>query len=303
MAPLLPMEGLASRLIPPDPLSRVQKPPEMSNWLNPGTTAPPMVLNQAPSINDLCNLFEQSEEFLIAINDSKLADIVDNEMKQTNWLDIKPSVIQGLNAPSANIRAPVCQNLTPSQSNPRMLQLLQAPKSSIQPGYRTMAGTWVAGQRPPRPLGASRCLGPSPGSQDPFGHRQGNAPRRGGPAQRMSPPVLSPMEPKPIPGIPSQVLRPRITSASRPDPTFDPRSIRGPTVDEKQQQKPLDTRFRTTINQESQSRAFDFGSSCGLPMSMEKSKGDQMDLDFILQQAAPITPPTFTIKILGEQGM
>ena len=108
MAPLVPIEGLASRLIntvdhlPPareqkpltnsnnlpreqkivdniDQLPRDQKTlkkePSVPHW---SSLLPQMLLNPTAIVNDLGKPIEQSEEFQIALNDSKLADIVDN---------------------------------------------------------------------------------------------------------------------------------------------------------------------------------------------------------------------------------
>ena len=312
MVPLVPMEGLASRLMPVGRLSREVKPAaereiSASNWLNP--PQPQMMANRPPpsSINDLCNPFEQSEEFMIAINDSKLADIVDNEMKQTNWLDIRSPVIQGFN-PSANTRGP---NETRNQSDPRT-NLIQAAKSSnpVQ-GYQTMGGSWTQGA--PKSSGGRRCVGPTAGSTNPFGPQQGIpeiVTRMTGPIHRMNPSVpKGPMDPKLIPGAPNQHgLGPRLPAGLRPDRGFDPRSIRSQrVVDVKQQLRTLETQFRPTMNQESPAGAFglNFGSpsSSGLQMSPEATNEDQMDIDFILHQPSPATGPTFTIEILGEQGM
>ena len=310
----MPMEGLASRLMPVDRLSRDLKPGERelsaSNWLNSTQATPQMVPTQAPSINDLCNLFEQSEEFLIAINDSKLADIVDNEMKQTNWLDIKPPVIQGFRPSSANIRGPVVfQNVTPNQSDPR-LNVIQAAKSGSQAGYQTMGRSWRGSQGVPKSSGGRHCVDTSAGSPDPFALQQGipsMASRTTTPIHRMNPSVLrSPMDTKLIPEAPVRHgLRPRLPASLRPSLGFDSRSISSPLVDVKQQLRTLETQFRPMMNQESPATAFgsNFGSPSGVQMGLEAPNKDEMDIDFILHQPSPTTGPTFTIEILGEQGI
>ena len=273
----MPMEGLASRLMPVDRLSRDLKPSERelsaSNWLNSTQANPQMVPTQAPSINDLCNLFEQSEEFLIAINDSKLADIVDNEMKQTNWLDIKPPVIQGFNPTPANIRGPVVfQNATPNQSDQRM-NVIQAAKSGSEAGYQSMGRGWRGSQGVPKSSAGRHCVNPSAGSPDPFALQQGipaMASRMATPIHRMNPSVLrSPMDPKLIPEGPIRHgLRPRLPVASlRPNLGFDSRSISSrPLLDVKQQLRTLETQFRPRMNQESPATAFgsNFESPSGL---------------------------------------
>ena len=313
MVPLMPMEGLASRLMSVERSSKELKPPERemsaSSWFNQAQPPPQILSNQAPSINDLCHLFEQSEEFLIAINDSKLADIVDNEMKQTNWLETKPPVIQGFN-PSASSRGPVFQNVTPIQSDPRT-NLIQAPKSSNPAGFQqTMGGSWRGSQGAPKSSVVRRCAGPTTGFTDPFGPQQGiraSVSRMAGPIHRMNPSVLrGHMDPKLIPGVQNRdVLRARLPAGLQPNLGFDPRSSSSPLLDVKQQLRTLETQIRPKMNQESPTEAFDlnFGSPSGLQMRLEERKEDQMDIDFILHQPSPTTGPTFTIEILGDQGI
>ena len=172
-----------------------------------------------------------------------------------------------------------------------------------------MGGSWSQGAA--KSSGGRRCLPPTAGSADPFGLQQGIpaiVSRMAGPVHRINPSApRGAVDRKLIPGAPNQDgLRPRLPPGLRPEQGFDPRSIRSPrVVDVKQQLRTLETQFRPMMNQESPALGLSFGSpsSSGLQMSPEAPNEDQMDIDFILHQPSPATGPTFTIEILGEQGM
>ena len=337
MAPLVPIEGLASRLIntvdhlPPgreqkpltnsnnlpkeqkivdniDQLPRDQKTlkkePSVPHW---SSLLPQMLLNPTAIVNDLGKPIEQSEEFQIALNDSKLADIVDNEMKRANWLDIAQQQFRP--SSSSNIPRPTSapQHVTSNTSNQRIYST-RAPKPTNEGVYQYQphAGNWIRGQRLPSSSGRRCSVSSSTGPPDPQGAPI-VAPRM--PIRQMNP-QRGPLDQTYIPGSSSQrPIGPRPGIESRLNQTFVSAPNSNLLADVKPQLRAFETQSRPTTNpiSPSTSGAFDFNpesSGFNLPSNSQQvpRNQDQADIDFILHGPSPSTGPTFSIEILADQG-